>query len=89
MLWQRPEEADKISEFLMSQLAADDGLQQANYLFSGTHSAASIKNFFGGMLLSLALCRQEPLTEEVESKEIEVNFLKGLALLSTCQESDV
>ncbi|KAK9868735.1 hypothetical protein WJX84_010577 [Apatococcus fuscideae] len=43
VLWQRPEEADKISEFLMSQLASDDGLQQANYIFSGLFQRACQK----------------------------------------------
>ncbi|KAK9827021.1 hypothetical protein WJX74_003724 [Apatococcus lobatus] len=43
VLWQRPEEADKIGEFLMSQLAADDGLQQANYIFSGLFQRACQK----------------------------------------------
>ena len=35
VLWQRPDEGPRIADWLLQQLAADDGLQQAEYLLTG------------------------------------------------------
>ena len=35
ILWQRPEEASRISDWLLSQMAEDNGLEAANYILRG------------------------------------------------------
>ena len=35
VLWQRPEEAARVADFVLNQLSEDDGVAQANYLFAG------------------------------------------------------
>ena len=35
ILWQRPEEAARISDWLLSQMAEDNGLEAANYILRG------------------------------------------------------
>ena len=40
VLWQRPEEADKIYEWLLKALTQDDGMQQIQYLLSGMFGRA-------------------------------------------------
>ena len=40
VLWQRPEECERIYEWLLSALAADDGMQQMQYLLSGLFGRA-------------------------------------------------
>lgn len=40
VLWQRPEESEKIYEWLLTSLASDDGLQQMQYLLSGMFGRA-------------------------------------------------
>lgn len=35
VLWQRPEESERIGDWLAGQLAEDDGLLQFNYVFKG------------------------------------------------------
>lgn len=42
VLWQRPDESRRIADYIMQQLAADDGMQQAEYLLTGAcHSACT------------------------------------------------
>lgn len=38
ILWQRPDEAQRINDFLIDRLAADSSTQQTDYLFNGTHT---------------------------------------------------
>jgi len=40
VLWQRPEEADRIYDWLLEALAADDGMQQMQYLLAGMFGRA-------------------------------------------------
>jgi MoxR-like ATPase len=40
VLWQRPEECERIYEWLLTSLAADDGMQQMQYLLSGLFGRA-------------------------------------------------
>ncbi|KAH7616468.1 hypothetical protein Ndes2526B_g08560 [Nannochloris sp. 'desiccata'] len=40
VLWQRPEECERIYEWLLTALAADDGMQQMQYLLSGLFGRA-------------------------------------------------
>ena len=40
LLWQRPEHADRINDWVISQLSVDDGLKQVEYLLSGLFSRA-------------------------------------------------
>lgn len=40
ILWQRPEQADRINDWIMSQLAVDDGLKQVQYLLQGLFNRA-------------------------------------------------
>ena len=40
ILWQRPEESERIYEWLLTALAADDGMQQMQYLLSGLFGRA-------------------------------------------------
>ena len=40
VLWQRPEEWERIYDWLLAALAADDGLQQMQYLLSGMFGRA-------------------------------------------------
>ena len=40
LLWQRPDEAERIYDWLLSNLASDDGLQQMQYLLSGMFGRA-------------------------------------------------
>ena len=35
VLWQRPDEGPRIADWIMQRLAADDGMQQAEYLLTG------------------------------------------------------
>ena len=35
VLWQRPDEGPRIADYIMTELAADDGMQQAEYLLTG------------------------------------------------------
>ncbi len=35
ILWQRPDEAQRINDFLLERLAADSSTQQTDYLFNG------------------------------------------------------
>ena len=35
VLWQRPDEGPRIADWVMTQLAEDDGMQQAEYLMTG------------------------------------------------------
>ncbi len=35
VLWQRPDEAQRIGDWLLAQLAADDGIKQMQYLLAG------------------------------------------------------
>jgi hypothetical protein len=35
ILWQRPDEAQRINDFLLDRLAADSSTQQTDYLFNG------------------------------------------------------
>ncbi|GLC43207.1 hypothetical protein PLESTB_000850700 [Pleodorina starrii] len=40
VLWQRPEQADRIHDWVISQLSIDDGLKQVQYLLGGLFSRA-------------------------------------------------
>lgn len=40
VLWQRPEQADRIADWVVGQLSVDDGLKQIQYLLSGLFSRA-------------------------------------------------
>jgi len=40
VLWQRPEQADRVADWVVSQLSVDDGLKQVQYLLSGLFSRA-------------------------------------------------
>jgi MoxR-like ATPase len=40
VLWQRPEEAERIYDWLLTSMAADDGLQQVQYLLAGMFGRA-------------------------------------------------
>lgn len=40
VLWQRPEESQKIADWVLGQLAVDDGVKQVRYLISGLFSRA-------------------------------------------------
>lgn len=40
VLWQRPEESERIYEWLLNSLASDDGMQQMQYLLSGMFGRA-------------------------------------------------
>ncbi|KAG2429170.1 hypothetical protein HYH02_014105 [Chlamydomonas schloesseri] len=40
VLWQRPEQADRIHDWVVAQLSIDDGLKQVQYLLSGLFSRA-------------------------------------------------
>eukprot|EP00891_Asterochloris_glomerata_P000565 jgi/Astpho2/565/gw1.00013.152.1_t len=40
ILWQRPEEASRISDWLLSQMAEDNGLEAANYILRGVFGRA-------------------------------------------------
>lgn len=40
VLWQRPDHAEKIADWVLAYLAADDGTKQINYLLSGLFSRA-------------------------------------------------
>jgi MoxR-like ATPase len=40
VLWQRPDQADRIADWVLGQLSVDDGLKQVQYLMSGLYSRA-------------------------------------------------
>jgi len=40
VLWQRPEQSDRIADWVIAQLSVDDGLKQVQYLLSGLFSRA-------------------------------------------------
>ena len=42
MLWQRPEESQRILDFLLERLAIESSTQQTDYLFDGTPQSSSV-----------------------------------------------
>lgn len=44
VLWQRPDESRRIADYIMQQLAADDGMQQAEYLLTGMYARACARS---------------------------------------------
>ncbi|KAF6260517.1 AAA domain-containing protein [Scenedesmus sp. NREL 46B-D3] len=64
VLWQLPEHAPKISDWLLSQLAVDDGMKQVTYLLRG---------LFGRACRSLG-----GVTEPIEAIREECGQLRGL-----------
>ena len=40
VLWQKPENADRIADWVLSQLSADDGTKQVGYLLTGLFNRA-------------------------------------------------
>ena len=37
ILWQQPDQQSRITDFLLSQISEDDGLQSADYIFASTY----------------------------------------------------
>mmetsp|Transcript_21554 Transcript_21554/g.59746 ORF Transcript_21554/g.59746 Transcript_21554/m.59746 type:complete len:571 (+) Transcript_21554:16-1728(+) len=73
VLWQRPEQADKIADWVVSQLSVDDGLKQVQYLLSGLFSRA---------------CRSLGNPDKVNELQEEVNSLRGVLVEKYMQVAD-
>lgn len=63
VLWQRPEECERIADWLLQKLASNDGLSQSEYLLSGMFGRA---------------CRSLDKPEAVKELLVEVAALKDL-----------
>ena len=50
ILWQRPEEASRISDWLLSQMAEDNGLEAANYILRGETAACLLDGLHDHLL---------------------------------------
>ena len=56
MLWQRPDEAQRILDFLLERLAADSSTQQTDFLFDGDSHAGLLACNYNGCELYHAHC---------------------------------
>ena len=56
MLWQRPEESQRILDFLLERLAIESSTQQTDYLFDGASQDSSVLAADIGMCTDAELC---------------------------------
>jgi MoxR-like ATPase len=76
VLWQRPEEHGTIVEFLLSQMAEDDGFESADYIFKGIFSRACLKALGSGT--EKQRVRDELLQEATNLRDSLIDKLGGI-----------
>ena len=70
VLWQRPEEAERIREWLLQRIVKDRGTQQVQYLLSGLYARA---------------CRAQGEAQDCSLLAAEATKLREVRARSTCK----